>query len=91
MTFAPQLCSSSDDSLKDKTRLLLIGVGALVIWYTFVPIHITSVVKSLLFLMTRSRVSKSCLKPELSLHRYEQFFCLLLSIFGFQYKHYSSD
>ena len=54
--------SSTDESFKDETRLLLLWVGSLVTPHTFVFTHITSVVKPVHFFMARNRVSKSRFK-----------------------------
>ena len=63
--FTTQLFSSIDQSLKGEIHLLLLLVGSLVTWYTFVFSHLASVVKPVHIFMARSRVSKSHLKVEL--------------------------
>ena len=57
--FTTQLFSSADESLKDETRLLLLGVSSVGTLYTCVFTHITSVVKPMHNFMARSRVPKS--------------------------------
>ena len=57
--FTTQLFSSADESLKDETPLLLLGVSSVGTLYTFVFTHITSVVKPVHNFMARSRVPKS--------------------------------
>ena len=47
--------SSTDESLKDETRLLLLWDGSLVALYTFVFIHIAFVVKPAHIFMAKSR------------------------------------
>ena len=59
MKFTTQLFSSADESLKDETPLLLLGVSSVGTLYTFVFTHITSVVKPVHNFMARSRVPKS--------------------------------
>ena len=65
MKFTTPLSSSTDESLKDETRQLLLLVGSLVTLHTFVFTNITSADKPVHILMARSRVSKSRLKSEL--------------------------
>ena len=86
-----QLFSGADESVKDKTHLLLLWVGSLAALSTFVFTHVTSVVKPLHIFMAKSRVCKSCLKADFCFHRYVHFSCVLIYIFSFDQKQCASD
>ena len=83
--------SSTDESLKDETRLLLLCVGSLVTLHTFMFTHITSVVRPVHIFMVRSGVSKIRLKTELCFHYYVDFACIPICVFGFHHKQCDSD
>ena len=53
--------------------------------------YITTVVRSVLIFMARSRVPKSCLKAKLCFQHFEHFACVPIYIFGFQHKQCASN
>ena len=87
-----QLFSSTDKSLKDKTRLLLLWVGSLVAMHTLILTHTTSAAKPVHIPMARrhipmttSRISKSRLKAELCFHCYVHLSCAPIYIYIYIY------
>ena len=73
--FTSQTFSRTEESLKHKTRLLLLWDVSLVTLLIFMFINITSVVKTVHIFMARSRASKSCLMAELCFHRFAFWLC----------------
>ena len=77
-----EVFSSADEFIKGETRLLLRWVGSLATLHTFLLVHITSIVKLVHLSMTKSWVSKSCLKvkAELCFYRFLHFGCVPIHV-----------